>query len=116
MNTSLTTQSPQKAKSTRLRDEFDDWMRFKGKSENTRADYIADVLHFVMFNGQRDPRTIGRAEVKAFLTHLAVEHHVAWKTQNQNLCALVLFYDGFLNQPLGDIGEFIGPEFGEFGE
>lgn len=107
MNTALTTQSPQKAKSPRLRDEFSDWMKFKGKSENTRADYIADVLHFVTFNGKRDPRTMGRNEVKSFLTHLAVEHHVAWKTQNQNLCALVLFYDGFLNQPLGDIGEFI---------
>jgi integron integrase len=107
MITALTTQPPPKAKSNRLRDDFSDWMKFKGKSENTRADYIGCVLHFVLFNGKRDPRTLGRAEVKDFLTHLAVEHHVAWKTQNQNLCALVLFYDGFLNQPLGDIGEFI---------
>jgi integron integrase len=107
MNHALTTLPPQKAKSPRLRDEFDDWMKFKGKSDNTRADYINDVLHFVMFNERRDPRTLGRAEVKSFLTHLAVEHRVAWKTQNQNLCALVLFYGGFLNQPLGDIGEFI---------
>jgi len=107
MNHALTTESPQKAKSARLRDEFDDWMRFKGKSENTRADYIADVLHFVLFNGKLDPRTLGRAEVKAYLTHLAVDHNVGWKTQNQNLCALVLFYDHFLNQPLGDIGEFV---------
>lgn len=50
MNTALTAISPQKAKSPRLRKEFDAWMRFKGKSENTREDYIADVLHFVLFN------------------------------------------------------------------
>ena len=107
MNTALTAYFPQKAKSPRLRDEFDAWMKFRGKSENTRADYIADVLHFVMFNSKRDPRSLGRAEVKAFLTHLAKDHNVGWKTQNQNLCALVLFYDHFLQQPLGDIGEFV---------
>lgn len=107
MNTALTAIPPQKAKSRRLRDEFVDWMKFRGKSENTQADYVNDVLHFVLFNGKRDPRTMGRDEVKRFLTHLAVDHHVAWKTQNQNLCALVLFYDHFLKQPLGDIGEFV---------
>jgi integron integrase len=106
MNTALTAQSPQKAKLPRLRDEFADWMKFKGKSENTIEDYLKDVLHFVLFSGKRDPRTMGRAEVKEFLTHLAVDHNVGWKTQNQNLCALVLFYDHFLKQPLGDIGEF----------
>jgi hypothetical protein len=53
MNHALTTQSPQKAKSPRLRDEFADWMKFKGKSENTQADYVADVLHFVLFNVEK---------------------------------------------------------------
>lgn len=106
MNTSITTLVPQKAKSARLRDEFAAWMRWKGKAENTIAGYVADVLHFVLFNGKRDPRTLGRDAVRNFLSHLANDHHVAWKTQNQNLCALVLFYDGFLHQPLGNIGEF----------
>ena len=106
MITALTAQSPQKAKSPRLRDQFADWMKFKGKSDNTIADYQSCVLHFVLFNGKRDPRSLGRDEVKSFLTHLAVEHNVGWKTQNQNLCALVLFYDHFLSRPIGDIGEF----------
>jgi len=34
MNLALTAQTPQKAKSPRLRDEFADWMKFKGKSES----------------------------------------------------------------------------------
>ena len=83
-------------------------MKFKGKEDrSTIPQYVANVLHFVMFNGKRDPRMMGRDEVRAFLSHLANDHNVAWKTQNQNLCALVLFYDGFLKQPLGDIGEFV---------
>lgn len=82
-------------------------MKMKGKSDNTIRDYIADVLDFVVFSGRRDPRTLGRPEVRAFLTHLAADRHVTGPTQRRNLCALVLFYDHFLHQPLGDLGEFL---------
>lgn len=107
MNIAIITKSPDKAKSPRLRDEFSDWMRMKNYRDNTIRDYVSDVLDFVMFSGKRDPRTLGAAEVQKFLTMLAVKRNVSWKTQNQNLCALVKFYDGFLNQPLGDIGKFM---------
>lgn len=81
-------------------------MRMKNLREATIRAYVADVLDFVLFAGKRDPRTLGAAEVNAFLSMLANVRNVSWKTQNQNLCALVKFYDGFLNQPLGDIGKF----------
>lgn len=81
-------------------------MRLKNYSRKTIDAYVADVLDFVMFSGKRDPRTIGEAEVRAFLTMLAVKRDVSWKTQNQNLCALVLFYK-FLERPLGEIGRFM---------
>ena len=81
-------------------------MTLKGKSEQTRADYLKCVLEFVVYSGKRDPRTLGNPEVKAFLTHLAADRHVSWKTQGKYLCALVLFYDHFLKQPLGDLGDF----------
>lgn len=107
MTHSVTTVSPQKAKSPRLRDEFSAYLKFRGRQDNTIRDYVNCVLNFVLWSGKRDPRQMGRDDVREFLTHLAVEKHVAWKTQNQNLCALVRFYDDFLKQPLGDIGEFI---------
>jgi len=107
MNTAVTAKSPQKAKSRRLRDEFADWMRMKNFRPNTIRDYVSDVLDFVLFHGKRDPREMGAAEVQQFLTMLAVQRDVAWKTQNQNLCALVKFYDYFLQRPLGDIGKFV---------
>lgn len=78
----------------------------KNYASKTIAAYVADVLDFVLCSGKRDPRTLGAADVRAFLTMLAVQRDVSWKSQNQNLCALVLFYDGFLEQPLGDIGKF----------
>lgn len=114
MNTALTAQSSQKAKwnlpeppKQRLRDAFADWMRVKNYRDKTITAYVADVLDFVLFHGKRDPKEMGAPEVQQFLTMLAVQRDVSWKTQNQNLCALVLFYDQFLGQPLGDIGKFV---------
>ena len=40
----------------------------------------------------RHPREMGTAEVRGFLTHLAVERNVAAATQNQALNALVFLY------------------------
>lgn len=108
MNAVLTATPPRKANSPRLRDEFSDFMRLRHYSPKTIFAYVQDVRAFVIWNGKRDPRTLGREEVRRFLTHLAVDKNVSWKTQNQNLCALVLFYDQFLKQPLGDIGSFAG--------
>ena len=76
MNAALTAKAPAKAKSRRLRDEFADWMRLKNYSPNTIRDYVADVVDFVVFSGKRDPRTMGAAEVQAFLTMLAVKRTV----------------------------------------
>lgn len=107
MNAVLTVIVPQKAKSPRLREEFAQWMRMKNYKPKTIEAYVSCVLDFVIFGGKRDPREMGADEVQHFLTMLAVKRDVAWKTQNQNLCALVRFYDGFLGKPLGDIGRFV---------
>ncbi len=112
MNTAITAESPRKVQwhlpeppKVRLRDQFADWMRAKNYARTTISAYVADVLDFVLFHGKRDPRTLGATEVQAFLSMLANRRDVTWKTQNQNLCALVLFYE-FLGQPFGDIGRF----------
>lgn len=106
MNTAIMTKAPPKVRwnlpeppKVRMRDQFADWMRAKNYAQNTIAAYVADVLDFVVFSGKRDPRTLGAPEVQAFLSMLANQRDVTWKTQNQNLCALVLFYE-FLGQPV----------------
>ena len=92
MNATETTGQPGKAKwvlpeppKVRLRDQFADWMRMKNYRQTTISAYVADVLDFVLFSGKRDPRTLGAAEVRAFLTMLAAKRDVSWKTQNQNI-------------------------------
>jgi integron integrase len=46
---------------------------------------------------------MGAAEVEAFLTHLAVNEHVAASTQNQAFSALLFLYREVLHQDLGPI-------------
>jgi hypothetical protein len=43
---------------------------------------------------------MGEAEIEAFLTHLAVQRHVAASTQNQSLSALLFRYRDVLKEPL----------------
>ena len=44
---------------------------------------------------------MGKDEIEAFLTHLAVEGNVAASTQNQALSALLFLYKEVLHQPVG---------------
>src|SRR5262249_52030038 len=49
------------------------------------------------------PTEMGRGEIEAFLTHLAVERHVAASTQNQALSALLFLYKDVLHQEVGSV-------------
>lgn len=69
------------------------------RTENAYVDW---VRRFVLFHGTRHPDTLGTTEVRAFLTHLAVERHVAASTQNQALNALVFLYSAVLGRDLGE--------------
>lgn len=93
-------------KPKRLSQQFREWLVFHHYSPRTVDCYISRVRDFVVWNGRRDPLTLGPLEVNAYLSHLANDLHVTAKTQTQALCALVRFYDGCLGKPLGDIGKF----------
>ncbi|WP_245968822.1 site-specific integrase [Tibeticola sediminis] len=47
------------------------------------------MKRYVLFHSKRHPAEMGKAEVEAFLTGLAVERHVAASTQTQALSALL---------------------------
>jgi len=50
------------------------------------------VRRFILFHRKRHPAEMGVPEVQDYLTHLAVEEHVAAATQNQALSALLFLY------------------------
>jgi site-specific recombinase XerD len=72
----------------RLLDQVRDLLRVKHYSLRTEQAYVDWIKRFILFHNKRHPREMGVAEISTFLTHLAVEKHVAASTQNQALAVI----------------------------
>ncbi|MBA4190391.1 MAG: integron integrase [Planctomycetaceae bacterium] len=77
--------------------------RVRHYSIRTEDAYTAWTERFIRFHNIRHPDTMAETEVNAFLTHLAVERHVAASTQNQAMCALLFLYDAVLQRSLNEL-------------
>jgi integron integrase len=84
----------------RLLDRVRAEIRARHYSRRTEKAYVHWVRRFVLFHGKRHPTEMGRAEVTAFLTSLAVDQHVSASTQNQALNALLFLYRNVLRLEL----------------
>lgn len=83
-----------------------EFMMVRRYSPRTIESYFHWIKYFILFHAKRHPSELTPDHVASFLTHLAVERHVAAATQAIALNALVFLYDKFLQKPLGDVGEF----------
>jgi hypothetical protein len=61
----------------KLLDQVREKCRVLHYSLHTEKSYVAWIRQFILFHNKRHPLQMGRAEVEAFLSHLAVERHVA---------------------------------------
>lgn len=89
-----------------LLDQMRHIIRLKHMSYRTEQAYISWVRRFILFHHKRHPAEMGADEIRAFLTPLAVESHVAASTPNGALNALLFLYRHVLKQPFPDLGEF----------
>jgi len=80
--------------------------RVKHLAYRTEQSYVSWVKRFILFHNKRHPQEMGPAEVRAFLTHLAVNRTVSASTQNQALNAIVFMYREVVRRDPGDLGEF----------
>ncbi len=80
-----------------------DLIRVKHLSLRTEEAYLGWIRRFILFHHKRHPQEMGAAEVRAFLTHLAVEGKVAAATQNQAFAALLFLYREVLQKPFGNL-------------
>lgn len=85
----------------RLMDRVRDRCRVRHLSLSTEQTYVGWIRRFILFHNKRHPLHMGAAEVSAFLTHLAVDGHVAASNQNQALSALLFLYREVLEQHFG---------------
>jgi integron integrase len=87
----------------RLLDQLRHVLRVRHYSLRTEECYADWARRYILFHGKRHPCDLGAAHVARFLTHLAVEGHVAESTQNQALNALVFLYKQVLDIDLGSL-------------
>jgi integron integrase len=80
----------------------EDYLRRRHYSRRTELSYLNWIQRYLAHFPRRDPAAMGRPELEAFLTYLAVDQRVAAPTQNQALSALLLFH----RQVLGAEVEF----------
>jgi integron integrase len=80
----------------KLLDRVRTLIRAKHYSIRTERIYVFWIKRFICFHGKRHPESMGKAEVEAFLSHLATAGDVAASTQNQALAALLFLYKEIL--------------------
>jgi len=83
-----------------LMDRVRDAIRVRQYSRATEKAYSAWTRRFILFHNKRHPADMGKLEIEAFLTHLAVNRGVAPSTQNQALQAIIFLYKNVLNLDL----------------
>ena len=81
--------------------------RTKHLSLRTEKAYVRWTRRFVLYHGTRHPLELDEANVRAFLTPLAVERQGAASTQNQALSALLFLYTHALERPLSELGKLV---------
>src|SRR3989344_5040971 len=91
----------------KLLDQVRRVIRLKHYSIRTEESYVQWIKRFILFHDKRHPKEMGEAEIRDFLTHLAVEGKVAASTQNQALSALLFFYQEVLRQKIGWVEDVV---------
>jgi integron integrase len=84
----------------RLLDRLRHAIRTRHYSYRTEQAYVDWTRRFIHFHGKRHPQELGAKEVGDFLSHLAVDRHVASSTQTQARSALLFLYGHVLDVQL----------------
>jgi len=99
---SVNDKSKYRPKAVKLMDQVHEVLRYHHYGKRTEEAYSRWIRWFIKYNGTRHPKDMGKAEVEAFLTHLAVDRNVSVSTQNQALNGIVFLYREVLDLPLAD--------------
>jgi integron integrase len=87
----------------KLLDQAREVLRLKHMSLRTEEAYLSWIRRFILFHHKRHPKDMGAPEIRAFLSHLALQGKVAASTQNGALNALVFLYRHVLKQPFPEL-------------
>ncbi|MBA5639504.1 phage integrase N-terminal SAM-like domain-containing protein [Duganella sp. LX20W] len=82
----------------KLLDQVRERIRTMHYSIRTEEAYVDWIRRYILFHQKRPPAEMGKVEIEAFLTHLAVKRGVAASTQSQAKAALLFLYQKVLKQ------------------
>ncbi|MDQ6973823.1 MAG: integron integrase [Mariprofundaceae bacterium] len=83
-------------------DQVREVLRYHHYGKRTEEAYTRWIREFIFFHQKRHPKEMGKYEIEAYLSHLAVHRHVAASTQNQAFNALLFLYKQVLALPFAD--------------
>jgi site-specific recombinase XerD len=86
----------------KLLDLVREQIRVRHYSMKTETTYVGWIKRYIFFHQKKHPIDMGKKEIEAFLTHLAVDRNVSATTQNQAFNALLFLYTQVLGIPLKD--------------
>lgn len=91
----------------RLLDRLRAALRVRHLSIRTERAYVDWVRRYVLFHRKRHPAEMGKTEVEAFLSWLAVKRRVSASTQAQALSSLLFLYQHVLHIDLPWLDEVV---------
>jgi integron integrase len=83
-------------------DQVREVLRYHHYSIRTEQSYVKWILAFIRFNNKRHPSELGKHEIEAFLSDMAMTKNYAASTQSLALNAIVFLYKHVLNQEIAD--------------
>ena len=92
-------------KPPRLLDQVREVRRLRHFSLSTEKSYVHYIRDFILFHNKRHPKDMGAAEIRAYLSHLAIHRNVAASTQTVALVALLFLYRQVLDIELPYIND-----------
>ena len=107
INTAITAFQPPTPLQPKLIEQLRNELRLRHYSLKTEESYVNWYKRYVHFHGVRHAAQMGADEVGRYLTHLAVERHVAASTQNQALNAIIFLYKHVLKTDVGLIQNIV---------
>jgi len=94
------TAAPQVIAKPRLFDEVRNVARMRHLSIRTEHAYSQWIRRYILFHRKRHPREMGEAEIREFISHLAVREEISASTQTVALSALLFLYRDVLKKDL----------------
>lgn len=87
----------------KLMDQVRQVMRYHHYAYRTESTYCNWIVRYIKFHGAiKHPRDMGKREIEAYLSHLAVDKDVSAATQRQAHNAIIFLYEQVLDIPVSE--------------